>query len=82
MASAWWKSWGAAWGASWGSDEAGSASLAGTAEVVRFTASADLSLSGAPEPQPEPGFGGGLPWREWVRRPKEEDEAILLAVLH
>lgn len=34
-----------------------------------------------PEPQPEPGFGGALPWREWVRRPKEEDEALLLAVL-
>lgn len=32
--------------------------------------------------QPEPGFSGGLPWRPYKRRPREEAEAILLAVLH
>lgn len=34
------------------------------------------------QPQEEPGFAGGMTWRPYKRRPREEDEALLLAVLH
>lgn len=34
------------------------------------------------QPQPEPGFSGGMPWRPYKpRRPIEEDEALLFAVI-
>lgn len=33
-------------------------------------------------PVVEPGFSGGMPFMPYRRRPREEDEAILLAVLH
>lgn len=33
-------------------------------------------------PVVEPGFAGGMTWRPYKRRPREEEEALLLAVLH
>lgn len=65
-----------------GSGATAGAALVDYSGLTSATAAAHLLAEVAPpEPQPEPGFSGGMPWRP-LRRPKEEDEAILFAVLH
>jgi hypothetical protein len=63
-----------------GSGATAGAALVNYSGLASATASVHL-LTDRDQPQPEPGFGGVH--RPYVKRkPKEEDEAILLALLH